>query len=418
MTTKHTVFNNASQKGITIYQSIASDQLLNTCIHKQIILLLKKYSTSSTDVFNKLFEPIIINLANFLQVLPYAGALKSNTSDITWIEFALLQAVRALKLEKLCILPEKKKIDSFLWIYVIFSAALLNNIGKIASHFTIHACNELGTIKKKWNPLCSSLYPSISYYVISDVSLGESSHFKTLTPLIAKMLMPTDGFAWITQDPTALKIWLEALNSTDTEHTILTPLLNFWPGYMYFNDQDNLIQELITQSKLRGFPLSALWKELDTLYQQLIKNKLAKKNKLIDPSNKIGKSFLQWLKKAIDNKTISTNQPHSLVHIKKDGIILIYPDIFKEFCNDSNQYKDWVVVYKQFNHLGLTKKSGGDTLFSKFFYDSDSDSSHNPTADSIRRKIAITLCPPTNFLSPLTNTTTHHAPSKIHSKIK
>lgn len=46
----------------------------------------------------------------------------------------------------------------------------------------------------------------------------------------------------------------------------------------------------------------------------------------------IGRMFFNWLKKGLIEKTILTNSPVALVHILEDGVFLLSPGIFKDFC--------------------------------------------------------------------------------------
>lgn len=46
----------------------------------------------------------------------------------------------------------------------------------------------------------------------------------------------------------------------------------------------------------------------------------------------IGRMFFNWLKKGLIEKTILTNSPIALVHILEDGVFLLSPGIFKDFC--------------------------------------------------------------------------------------
>lgn len=50
---------------------------------------------------------------------------------------------------------------------------------------------------------------------------------------------------------------------------------------------------------------------------------------IMDPE--IGKHFINWLRFSLENKKIKVNKPNARVHIVKEGVLLVTPQIFKEY---------------------------------------------------------------------------------------
>ena len=78
----------------------------------------------------------------------------------------------------------------------------------------------------------------------------------------------------------------------------------------------------------------------------------------------------KWLKEQIEAKKIAFNEDGSMVHLVQEGLLLEHERIFRDFTKAFSEYRDWIVVYKQFNHLGLTRLSGQDYKFEQYFSDS------------------------------------------------
>ena len=93
--------------------------------------------------------------------------------------------------------------------------------------------------------------------------------------------------------------------------------------------------------------------------------------KVTEPEDTLaGELFWKWLKEQIESKKISLNKDDSMAHLVQEGLLLEHEKIFRDFTKTYSQYRDWIVVYKQFNHLGLTRLSGQDYKFEQYFSDS------------------------------------------------
>lgn len=72
----------------------------------------------------------------------------------------------------------------------------------------------------------------------------------------------------------------------------------------------------------------------------------------------IGMLFYRWIKKGLIEKTILINDPNAFVHMVKEGIFLLSPAIFKDFCiKHGMEESDHRALSKKFDRLKLHKKS-------------------------------------------------------------
>jgi len=73
---------------------------------------------------------------------------------------------------------------------------------------------------------------------------------------------------------------------------------------------------------------------------------------------KIASLFFQWLKKGLIEKTILINDPNAYVHIVKEGVFLLSPAIFKDFCIKHNLPEtEHRTLSKKFDRLKLNIKT-------------------------------------------------------------
>lgn len=72
----------------------------------------------------------------------------------------------------------------------------------------------------------------------------------------------------------------------------------------------------------------------------------------------IGRMFFNWLKKGLIERTILINTPVALVHIVEDGVLLLSPGLFKDFClKHGMQETDHKSLSRKFDKLKLGVKN-------------------------------------------------------------
>jgi hypothetical protein len=72
----------------------------------------------------------------------------------------------------------------------------------------------------------------------------------------------------------------------------------------------------------------------------------------------IGRMFFNWLKKGLVERTILINTPVALVHIVEDGVLLLSPGLFKDFCLKHGMPEtDHKPLSRKFDKLKLCTKN-------------------------------------------------------------
>jgi len=373
---------------------LPSEKLLAEPIHrKSYLYYIKKYSDAPEDHFTTLYEKLIHTTTTYLQSLPDAATLNTQHFSLL-LDNALARMYYALVLRQYITLPSGASSEQIqkeypLWTYVVSSSALLWNCGKLATQYNIALCNANGDINGKWDPLLGSLLEQTTHYKVTDINPKTHRRHELFAPLIARQIMPEAGLKWIMSNPVALDMWLAALNdesgTSGTVGLILSLINQLLEGKLPFNA---LIKQLEITSHEQAVLLQLDLEEVNQLLQQYRSDHKQTQGEGLTAHQDLaaGKEFLNWLRDGLANGSLSVNQANSLIHIGSDGAFLLYPQIFQDFCAAYPRFKDWIVVFKQFNALGLSKLSGGDLVFSKYFGDGAESSQRITTSYVNARK--------------------------------
>lgn len=82
----------------------------------------------------------------------------------------------------------------------------------------------------------------------------------------------------------------------------------------------------------------------------------------------IGRMFFNWLKKGLIEKTILINSPVALVHIIEDGVLLLSPGLFKDFCvKHGMPESDHKSLSRKFDNLRLGVRNDQGMLIHIFW---------------------------------------------------
>ncbi|MDF3055290.1 MAG: hypothetical protein K0Q74_1197 [Gammaproteobacteria bacterium] len=277
--------------------------------------------------YEALYGHLLSDFAAFVQAVPLLPEGKPGTLLVYSVE-------RATKsLEKYHQTNEKDFDIRF--AYAVFTAALLQDLGKILGQQRIAICDAEGAVIEDWLPHSAPM-PEGAYYRLWFWDNRWFFISKFSAPLLARQIMPASGFNWIAQDLPTYKMWLEALlgEGSEEENKLLKFLAMVDPGDSGGN---------------KRIP-SAILKP----YQPI--------------ATTDGDAFLEWLEEGLLNGKISTNKPDSMVFIlPSDEVFLVCPSIFQEFLRQHPGSLEWEHVCKQFARLGVTDNmNNGELSFDKF----------------------------------------------------
>lgn len=283
--------------------------------------------------FEICYLELIYDYAKFVQTLPEIGL----SDDVPMLERGLARAAAILQWFRPQIQAISKQNPQLggvqKLVYLIFSSALLYEVGAIEQERVIHLCNAQGYYISRWDPLVGHM-DSATHFKIR-FRTGWNANLKTpLTHCIAKKLMPTIGLLWLSDSQEALNLWF----------ALLTNMQEAWLQY-------GLV-----------FSLS----EMDILMQEHLQA-IQEIDKEVSDDTLLGEIFWDWLKRSIADSDITLNDHGAHAHVLDDGLLLDVDLVFEKFKKYFSTDINKVVLFQQFNYMGLTKLSGQDVKISQYF---------------------------------------------------
>ena len=314
------------------------DKILSGGRHATLMKRIQEISGIDQGDFNQLYQPVLNKFVEFVQVLPSheSGILSGMLNE------GFARAILALRFY-----TEEHVTDNIdpLVNYAIFTAGLFREIAKVLINQVVVICNEEGAYIDDWQPLKGSLVEQeAEYYKIYPMAPTYMRIDNYVTAMLARQLMPSEGFDWIASDMAVFADWLDALNGDAAFGGVISRAIVL----MRREDIYNLYEAL---------------PQVDVdLFQSL--------------DNEHGEAFLEWLREGIENGDIKVNDNESGVHTVADGLFLEKNKIFHQFTNLYNAPVNMMVVFEQFGNLfGITKKGGNDFISAQYFSEDSSKQS-------------------------------------------
>lgn len=314
----------------SLFPVLQADQLLASPKTQALQQQIQQYADLPEDYYQAIYTALITNFAEYVQVLPsIEGGLLGSLLDE-----GLRRAFLALQLylensEKV----EKDPVEA----YAIFSAALTLDLRKVLANKKIIISDATGAYVDEWLPFEGSLVDRALYYKIRHFNRSLTYMSPYITLVLARQIMPLEGFSWIAEDTRLLNMWLAGLSGDEEGAGTLGHFLQ-------------LAKKQLQLQQAGGGTLP---------FNLPIEIKMPNETEL-------GEAFWKWLKNKLAGGDY--NSADSNVHVVSTGILLVTPKIFQEFCATRN-LSNWSLVEKQFNSLGLAQPADGyaDTK-QKFLY--------------------------------------------------
>lgn len=301
--------------------------------------------------FDSLCLSLVHNFINHCQSLPEAStSYYSQPGGL--LDFALNRTEVALNLFKHFIIQEGKadlSEEQKLWQYALFSAAILQGIGKLQIDYSVDLYDNNGQFLKQWNPLLGNLVSVGSHYDY-ELQTGANEGFRQrLNLLLARLLMPASGFAWIASNHQVLAVWLALLNEDMEAAGTLGAILiraNAIAIQRYFN------QFLLKTVSNRG----GRYGRVGTFTGGVPES-------ISEIEQQIGIEFIQWLNKSLENGQVIVNKaPLFMV----PGGLLMTVEMFQLFMREHPDYKSWQAIQNGFLSLGVHSMGLDGNLIQRF----------------------------------------------------
>ncbi len=335
-------------KGLSQIREI--NELLNDNKRQDLLTRIRELMALAPARYESLVETLNHQLCRYVQLLPetsnryyaQAGGL---------LDHALNRTEAALSLFKSIILPDKDSPlteEQSLWQYVLFSAGLLQGIGKLYTEFNIKIFDANAQVLKTWNPLLENLSSLGRYYDYQFKNQSDPVFHRRLNVLMSRQMMPGSGFSWIASNPEALSVWLALLHEDERTAGTLGAILiraDAIALQRYFQDVfDRIAGHGGRHRRIGAFADGT-------------------PESLLDKEQKMAIEFLLWLQQLIENGKVHLNRsPLFMV----PGGMIIGAEAFKLFVREHPEYKNWQALQKALTSLGIHKLSENGNLESRF----------------------------------------------------
>lgn len=194
---------------------LTADDLLASESRQRTIKEIRDLMSLPDEEFDQWFLKAIRELAEFTQNLPEtARSFYASVGGL--LDHALERTSLALFLCRTYLLPQSVSMATLdepemLWVYAVFTASLYLDIGKVATHHLVTMTDAEGNENKRWLPFAGSMVSQSTHYVYG-FNTQDHEHMRHLvTPLLARQLIPAQGFNWIAGNPEVLQAWLAML---------------------------------------------------------------------------------------------------------------------------------------------------------------------------------------------------------------
>ena len=329
---------------------LSPEALLKDKKRQQLLGTIKQASHESESRFSNIYIALLNNFLNHCQSLPETF---NNYYSLPGglLDHALNRTEAALTLFSQYLIQEGSDLSDAqkLWLFVLFSAGLLQGIGKLQIDYKIDLFDSNGQKVKLWNPLLESMPAMGAYYQYEFCEEQEDRLRRRLNLLLARMLMPAKAFAWIASNPEALAVWLALLNEDYEDAGTLGAILiraDAIALQRYFTDY------MVRMGAERAGGFSRIKTFVDSGYDSLE-----------DKEHMIGLEFLQWLMQQLEAGIIMINKaPLFMV----PGGMLMSSDMFKWFVREHPEYKNWQAIQSGLLSINVHQTNADGAVESRF----------------------------------------------------
>ena len=329
---------------VAIPETIYADSRRQALLQK-----IRESSALDDGPFDDLCSSLLHQVAHQYQYLPETAhsyyALPGGLLD-----HALNRTEAALHLFRHGLIHDEKSAPSEeqkRWMYALFSAGLLQGIGKLQLDYRVTVFDKHQRPLKPWNPLLEPLGCAGHYYDHTFQQNHDDALRCRLNVLLAYQLMPANGFAWIAGNPRVLAAWLALLHEDGSAADMLGAIFERADAIAI---QRELNRVVIKNTHPSGDRPARVGTFID-----------APQESSIEKDHLTGAAFIKWLTQALKTGQLAINE--SPVLMTPEGLVLL-ADAFQRFLREAPEYKTWQAVQKGFLTWGLHRADANGRITS------------------------------------------------------
>ncbi len=370
--------NDQPTKSSIIYKILPYNELLSEQAFSAIIKNYTDLLLIPKQNFDDIYLQTIHNYAELVQSLPCVKYPKFNFNKGQLFLAMLRTSITLEESDNYPYPTNNQNLTSMqlekrtaIWKFAIFSSALMLDLSHLINNLIVETCSANGENKITWAALNGTMTTNNNnnthyIYKSQHAQAITSARHSKLNILLAYQIIPHHVLAWMYSEQDIFFEWLSLLDDeasgSGTLHKLtmvsLRLLINEYMGVVLPEQILRLIPSHL--KKKIEYHKDSFWKGVEfSLRGEKVISRQTEQN--------YGIEFLNWLRDGIITKKISVNNPDSRVHMSKDGVFMLSPEIFLEFCRQNPKYSNWQAVYRSFNQLGITKFSNERATFEHTF---------------------------------------------------
>ncbi|KTC80818.1 conjugal transfer nickase/helicase domain-containing protein [Legionella cherrii] len=330
---------------------VNANLILSEDKRQTLLKRMRMLSGLETARYDSLCGILINNLVHYCQNLPETtNSYYSQQGGL--VDHALNRTEAALSLFQEFMVQDQPDLlseEQKLWQYALFSAAMLQGIGKLFVDYRVSFYDANGQFLKEWNPLLENMTSTGVYYFYEFEKEPEIEFRRRLNLLLARTLMPASGFAWLASNPEVLAVWLALLNEDERSAGTL--------GAILIRAEAIAIQRYLLEFMVRGTAAHSGGRYRAGTFSG------GQPETLLEKEQTVGMEFIQWMIKALGEGRIMVNKaPLFMV----PGGMLMCAEMFQLFVREHPEYKNWQAVQNGFLSLGLHNLAADGGVLSRF----------------------------------------------------
>lgn len=310
------------------------ENVTNNKKHQDLIKKIQESMDFSDDTFKSMAMPLIERVFKYCQKLPDPAIYYSHLGGL--FDFALNRTEAAMQLmRQILVLDNNKKPseEQRLWQHALFSAAMLQGLGKLYTDYQVEIYDKYGYFIKRWQPLLESIVSVGKYYNFELLGGDDIELCNSITPIIARKIIPKAAFERVMSDKKVFATWLALLR--EDKDSVLGPLAAILERANAIAIQRE-IQNYIEQSK----HAEGHGKRLGTFIDAHHDNK-------IDREKLIGAEFIVWLTENIEKGVFILNQDPTLIEVREASVVL-HPSVLDIYMQEHKKLKNRVAMQQAF----------------------------------------------------------------------
>jgi integrating conjugative element relaxase (TIGR03760 family) len=308
----------------------------------------------SQENYQLVGSALLNKLAEFTQLLPETrNSYFSHRGGL--LDHSLERTSTALKLLRGYFLPTGDENQPLtqpqtLWAYALFSAGLLHDVGKLFVDLNVEIFDKRGELIKEWQPFDGAMSGHGTYYKYDFNQSFPDDYKHRITLLLARQLMPMEGFRWIASNENVLEVWMALLVDDVRTADTLGPVLMHADALAI----NHSLLEKIRAIKDAGRDATRLSELSKFGGGQSLEEKIqAKETKELAA----GVMFAQWLNEQVEKGEIKVNEKGGVYHVE-DGI-LVSTEAFEDFVRENPEMQSAAKVQESYAKIGKHHVAAG-----------------------------------------------------------